>query len=271
MAQEVTPMNPPEEHGTSTTAKVEPMSFTDKAAGVFTEPGATFENVHLAEKKTSDWLVPTIILMLIVIIAQFIKFANPEIQADMQDKQAKRFQEMVKSGQMTQEQADRATESMGGGLAKTMMYVGTAITVPIFCFIVLFLMSLIWLLLGKLALTGQPEYMKVVAVVGLTSLISSLEAIAGAVIAVLQGKMMTGPNLALFVSDFTMANTMHRLLASINPFTIWYLAILGIGLAKVSSAKTSKSLIWVFGLWVLWTVLYVFVLGTIPFLQQFAG
>jgi len=268
MSKELTPMSPPEEQGTATTAEVKPMSFTDKVAGVFTEPGATFENVHLTEKKTSDWLVPTIILIVIVVISTFIKYANPEIMADLQDRQAKQIQEKVKSGQMTQEQADRAIESIRGGFGKTMMYVGTAVGVPITVFVMLFLMCLIWWLVGKYALKGKPVYMKVVSVAGLASLISSLEAIIGAIIAVLQGKMMAGPNLALFVSDFSMANTMHRLLSSINPFTLWYLAVLGIGLAKISSANTGKSLIWVYGLWALWTVLYVFVIGSIPIFQS---
>jgi hypothetical protein len=111
-------------------------------------------------------------------------------------------------------------------------------------------------------------YMKVVSVLGLASLISSLQAIVGTITAILQGKMISGPNLGLLVSDLSMGNVVHRLLMSIDPFTIWYLAVVGIGLAKISSAKVSRSLIWVFGLWVVWTLLYVFVLGNLSIFRS---
>jgi hypothetical protein len=267
MSEELTPMTPPSEQSGARTSEVQPLCFTDKLVGVFSEPGAAFENVHLTEKKASDWVIPTIILIVIAIAAQFIKFSNPDIMADIQNQQNKAIQERVQSGQMTQEQADQAMGA-GGGMMRTMMYVGTAVGVPIVTFILLFVMALVWWLVSKFALKSTPMYMKVVSVLGLASLISSLQAIVGTITAILQGKMISGPNLGLLVSDLSMGNVVHRLLMSIDPFTIWYLAVVGIGLAKISSAKVSRSLIWVFGLWVVWTLLYVFVLGNLSIFRS---
>jgi hypothetical protein len=51
----------------------------------------------------------------------------------------------------------------------------------------------------------------------------------------------------------------------VNVFTIWYLAVLSIGLGKLANVKTGKAAIWVFGLWIVWTLLTTFVLTFLRF------
>jgi hypothetical protein len=79
------------------------------------------------------------------------------------------------------------------------------------------------------------------------------------------GSIHATPGLALAISNFDPDNKLHVLLSSVNVFTIWYLAVLSIGLGKLANVKTAKAAIWVFGLWIVWTLLTTFVLTFLRF------
>ena len=104
------------------------VSLTDKIVGVFTEPGTLFSNIKLAGAKTTDWLVPIILIMLLSFAVQLVVLQNPVLKQQAIDEQMERTEEFlqgyVESGQMTQEQADqqmdaaydRIEEQMSAGL-----------------------------------------------------------------------------------------------------------------------------------------------------------
>ena len=101
----------------------EELGVTDKIVGVFTEPSDLFQKLSTLPVKTMDWVLPLLLLIVAIIAMQFITSSNPEIKANMIEKQMERieknFQETVDKGQMTQQQADeqldRITEQMEKG------------------------------------------------------------------------------------------------------------------------------------------------------------
>ncbi|MBU2444601.1 MAG: hypothetical protein KJ666_03370 [Bacteroidetes bacterium] len=81
------------------------LSHTDKLVGVFSEPTATFGKMAKFPQKTSDWIVPILVVIVIAILSQVVMMNNPAIKASIMEKQMERFEkqfkESVDKGQMT--------------------------------------------------------------------------------------------------------------------------------------------------------------------------
>jgi hypothetical protein len=240
---------------------VRPMSFSDKLVGVFTSPSALYDNVRQTPPTSSNWVVPTLILVVVGVIMAYLVVSNPVLSDQMKrmasEQMEKGLQKQLAAGKITQEQANQARDQMSGmGQTGALIfkYVG-AVVGP---FVVLFLASLVYWLLGKGVMKATAPYMKVVEVVGLTFLITSIESVVTTVLAIGMNSIFASPSLALLVSDFSIENKMHLLAAAMNVFTFWSLAVTGIGLAQLFQKDTAKVLVLVFALWLIWTLFTVF-------------
>jgi hypothetical protein len=244
-------------------ADVQPMSFTEKLVNVFASPGELFEHVRLTPKTPSNWVIPAAILIIVAIAMQQLIMSNPSLvdqtKAMITKATNESFDKAVREGKMTPEQAEQqraAAESFTNPtsvLAIAMRIGGTLITIPA----MVFLIGLVYWLLGKTAMHATAPYMKVVEVVGLVLLITAVESIVTTVMAIGMDSIHAGPNLAAFVSNFDTTNKLHTALAKVNVFTIWSLLVTSIGLSKIFQRDLPKVLVLVFALWVLWTAITV--------------
>ena len=57
----------------------EELSFTDKFTGVITSPAATFESIAKFELKTSDWLLPIVLMLAAAALFTILKFTDPQV------------------------------------------------------------------------------------------------------------------------------------------------------------------------------------------------
>jgi hypothetical protein len=157
----------------------ESISLGDAMAGVFSEPGVTFDAVKTSAKK-NYWLIPVLILIAVSIISSFLVTRDEELVSEIktQQKEAvkKRLDEAVKDGKMTREQADgqiEQTEKMfGGGMFVIFGLIGSVVGV----LIIFFLKALLYW--GGLKIfKGSAGYGDIMNVLGLTSLIMAIQLI----------------------------------------------------------------------------------------------
>jgi hypothetical protein len=236
--------------------KVKPMSFVEKLTNVFASPGELFENVRLTEKTTSNWAVPMIIMIVVVIAMGQIIVHNASLADQLGETIKKGFDKQVQEGKMPQERADQAYEQFArpGSTMFTIFQIGAiVIGTPIF----LFLLGLVYWLLGKWGLKASAPYMKVVEVVGLTFFIAVLGSIVTTLMMVAMDSIYASPGLGAFVSNFSMENKLHLALAKVNVFTIWSLVVVSSGLAKLFQRDYAKVLVLILVLWVLWFALTI--------------
>lgn len=236
---------------------VENISLGDAMAGVFSEPGETFEAVKSSTKK-NYWLVPLLILIVITMLSSFLAMRDEELSSEIRDKQKQavkeRLDEQVRSGNMTREQAEQqmaATDKMfSGSMMIVFAMIGSFFGLAVF----FFLKALInW---GGLKIfKGTATYTDNMNVLGLASLITSIQMVINTVMAIIMGKLMVNIGPVLFVTEEAVGKNMYTLLANIDLFNFWYLIVLGIGLAKVSNLKTSVTMPFVFVLWLAWVLL----------------
>jgi hypothetical protein len=249
------PQDPqPEEMGRTSEAPppVEPLSFSDKFIGILTEPSATFANVRAVGPRTSDWLLPVLILMIVIAGATLARFSNPEAVAQIMDAQTKALQEQVDSGDMSQEQADQAQsqiESMSGFFG-----VFGAISGAIGYFIVFFILALFYWLVTKFALGGDAGYTAILSILGLSNIISILDQLVSLLLSYATGSVFVNLSPILFVSgDMTSMAFGTKMLMLLNPISIWATWVVGIGLEKVAGLPRTKAMIAAFALFILFT------------------
>ena len=241
--------------------QVKPMSLSDKFVGVFASPSELYDDVRQTPPTSSNWVLPTMILVVVGLIMAYLITSNPTLSDQMKqmasEQMEKGLQKQIAAGKMTQEQANQARDQMAGfGTTGTVIF--TYASAAVWPFILLFLASLFYWLLGKGVMKTTAPYMKVVEVVGLTFYIVTIESIVTTILAIGMNSMFASPSLALFISGFSIENKMHLLAAKINVFTFWTLAVTSIGLARLFQKDVPKVLVLVFALWILWTLFSVF-------------
>ena len=236
--------------------QVKPMSLMERLTNVFAAPGELYENVRLAPKTTSNWLVPWIIFAVVAVIMGQVMMSNPSLTDQLGAVIRQKLEKQVQEGKMPSEQADRAFEfTRPGSMTFTITRIAGSVVGPL---IALFVLGLIYWALGKSVMKAQSPYMKVVEVVGLTFLIGALEQIVTTLLMFLFDSIFASPSLALFVSNFNLENKLHVILSKINIFTFWSMAVLSIGLSKLFQRDFPKVLVLVLVLWVIWVVVSVF-------------
>jgi len=254
------------------------LSHSDKLVGIFSEPGKTFESIAKFPIKTIDWLLPVFAMLVVVILSQIIMMGNPQISGEMKQKQMaaveKRFQEMVDKGTMTKAQADEELqkvedqmEKMSGGVIGKVI---TAISVLVFGFIMYLIIAGFYFLFAKFAFKADATYKHVLVTTGLTSYISIIAVILATILAVVTNKMARDVSVASLFAVDTKTLT-GFLLAKLDAFGIWAYFVIALGMTKLFNAGDSKKYYYfVFGAWIILSLLLFLGMKTIPFLENFA-
>jgi hypothetical protein len=104
------------------------------------------------------------------------------------------------------------------------------------------------------------------AVVGLSMYIGIIDQLLGILLMYVSGKPLATFSPVLFMASDAeaMRQTSYRLFANLNPITIWSYIVVSIGIHKVALLSKGKAYGLVFGLWIVWILLSIFVLSLIP-------
>jgi|WetSurMetagenome_2_1015567.scaffolds.fasta_scaffold19082_1 hypothetical protein len=231
-------------------------SLGNTISDVFASPSEVFQNLKNTAPSLRLWVTPFIATLLIVIISVVMIFTNESLKAEMKDIQGKRIQKMLDEKELTQEQADMAetrAESMGG-----MMIAFGIIGGVVFMSAFYFGGALFLWLANKTILKSTVGYEKHLELYGIASWIGVLGSAITVLMMVGLGSMGATPSAALMVlGNFDPTNKLHMLFASLNIFSLWQTAVIGIGLSKLSDKQTSAGMSVAFALWILWVALSI--------------
>jgi hypothetical protein len=182
-----------------------------------------------------------------------IIFSQPSIVQPLLEQQAKKFDEAVKAGKMTQDQADKAEKFMG----PTVFKISGGIFAVVGSFVRLLWWALILWLLGKV-LKRRFGYSKALEVTGLASMITVLGGIVALLLIMNFSKLSATPSLAFIIKDFDMTRKSHLMLGTINVFYFWQVAVLSVGLARLANVSFMRTMPLVLGCWMLQEALFIF-------------
>ncbi|MFA3782183.1 YIP1 family protein [Melioribacteraceae bacterium 4301-Me] len=251
------------------------LSHTDKLVGIFTEPAKTYSKMSEFPPKTSDWIIPLIVAIVFAILSNIIMMSNPVIKSAILEKQMaqveKQFDEMVKNGQMTEQQKEERLESIREGQGGAIALIGTIIGIPFAFFIMFFIVSGVFYLLIKFALKGEGTYKSAMSAYGLAYYIIVVQIIVMVILAFTMNRFFQSVSIA-DILNIDKSNFGGFLLGKADIFSIWFYAVIGIGFAKMfKSPSVTKYVVMVFAVWLGFSIVFFFIGKSIPFLRAFAG
>ena len=216
------------------------MGVVDRILRVFYAPSETFEAVA-EQRSATDWLVPTIIVAVVVTVAALLVLpivteGGQEAMQQMQD--------------MSAEEREMVEKFQGKGAAQ----MATLIATPIVMFIYLFIAAALCLVLGKL-FGGLLSYGQALAIMAYAGLVTLPQQAVAALLISANKTPEIQMGLGLFLSEEALQSFGGRFLAGIDPFSVWWTVIIGLGLSIVGQVDRSRayigaivlSLIWIAG------------------------
>jgi hypothetical protein len=235
-----------------------PSTIGSRLIDIFVSPGEVFGDVKNAPKSTGNWLIPLILAIVVSIVTIFVVFSQPTIQQQMIDVQHNQMVKQVQTGKMTQQQMTQA-ESMipkPGSLIWNIIGIFGAIIVTI---IIILLVALVLWLIGKFVLKAPLKYGPMLEITGLSYMVMVLGSIISILTILALDSLYATPSLAILIKEFDVENSIHKLLSYVNVFYLWFVALLGLGLAKLCNVSTMKGMIWTFGIFIVLTLAIAFV------------
>ena len=252
------------------------LSHTDKLVGVFTEPANTFEKISHFPPKHTDWFLPVIFFIVVLILANYLMMSNPVIKHALQEKQIanieKNFQEMVDKGQMSQEQADQQMERIRDRMTSQNMGITMIFSVfgiLIITFIVFFIVSGVYFLFGRLIYKDEGTYGSAMVANGLPFYILIIQTILSVILALTMNRFIQGTSVAAIIDADTSTFT-GWVLGKLDIISIWFYIVVAMALAKMFKSKNNvKYYAAVFGVWLGFSLLFFLLAKVIPFLKWF--
>jgi hypothetical protein len=214
-----------ETNQTSVQPQTQEIGILGRIIGVFTSPKKTFESIS----RKPSWVLPLIILVILSGVMTFIM--QPVIITESLNKQAEKMEERG----MDQDQIDAIAERTEGMMKITMIPSAIIVTAAS-----LAIGALIWLFVGNVILGGSGKFTQLFSVNIYRSFIPLLGLLIKLPLILSKETLNVHFSLATFMSDELRDTFLYKILASVEVFNIWAIAVLCIGIAVVYKFKTNK-------------------------------
>jgi hypothetical protein len=242
-----------EENIQSQPAPVEVTSFATRAVNALTAPGELYAEVAAAPVQNSSWLIPFLVMVALVGLMMFSFTNNAVLYDQMREPQRAEMAKQVAEGKMTQEQADTAM----GFINNKGIFIAFGIAGGVlFTTIIVFGAPLVYWAASKGVLKFAGNYKKILEVYGLSMVVGIVGTLVSLIMMNMMESMYAQPSGAFFLRDsYEQGNFVHNLAASMNVFSIWQVAVTGIGLSAVSGKSRGMGLGLAFGLWLVYVLI----------------
>ena len=234
-------------------APVEITSFSTRAVNALTAPGDLYAEVASAPVQNSSWLVPYLMMAALGGL-MMVSFTNNSILYEqMKQPQRAEMEKKVAAGEMSRAQADQAM----GFIENKNLFLGFGIAGGVlFTTLIVFGAPLVYWVASKGVLKFSGGYKKVLEVYGLSMVIGILGTLVTLIMMNLMESMYAQPSGAFFLRDsYEQGNFLHNVAASMNVFSIWQVAVTGIGLSAISGKSRGMGMGLAFGLWIVYVVI----------------
>jgi Yip1 domain len=233
------------------------MSLTARLFNVFADPGEVFEEVKNGKPSAANWMVPALVFALAGVISVVVIFSQSAIVQQIHDQQAAAMDQQVKAGKLTQAQADQALAMMDKFTGPGMLKIFGSVASVFVSFIRLFWWAFILWLMALLVLKNKIPFLKMAEVAGLATMIIVLGAVITTLLTVITAKLGITLSPALAISNYDTKNKLHLLLAALNVFNLWLIAVSACGLSRLAGVSFGKSLLIVAIYWLAFTAFLI--------------
>jgi len=206
------------------------MGLLARIINVFVSPASTFRAVREKPK----WAVPLVITLLIMLGVMIV--LTPIVMEEGRDAMEEK---MAEQG-LSDEQIDNAVQT-----AQKVQKFAVGPSTVVMTLVVTFIVAAVWLFLSNTILGGNANYKQMLGVVVYSGFIGLLGFLIKLPIMWSQRTMNVHFSLATFMSDASKDSFLYKLLANVELFNIWTIAVVSIGIAVVADLKSKSVWPWV--------------------------
>ncbi len=217
---------------------------------VFATPGAVFDEVVAEAHPTPvNWIVPLVFAAVVGIIFSLVVFSQPSVIQQLKERQQTSIQKLVDAGKLTEEQGAERAKQIERFFNPTVLKIASALGSMAANAFWMFGIGLGLWLLGKFIFKREFPFMLGVEVTGLSFMIWVLGGIISMLLVVVTGNILISPGPGLLIRNFDLKNPAHLFIASIDLFTVWFLAVLSIGFTRLARIPFLAAAAWLYGIW----------------------
>jgi hypothetical protein len=232
-------------------------SLFSQVTDVITSPAELFTELRPLPSSAGTGFAVVCLTVILAILTNCTLFVAKGAMDDVIRRQQKVMEQAVEKGKMTAADASRGMEQMRS-VGPVVFVAFGSVAASIFILLASLGWALVVFLAGKF-LGGAPvTFGKAYEITGLAFIIGCLSTLASAVLILLRDSLAS-PSAAIFIEDFDPGSKLHNLLQALNPFSIWFLAVLAIGLACSSGIPIRKALIAFLGFWVVKALIFILI------------
>lgn len=229
-------------------------SVAANLANIIAAPGEVAEQVYVHPPRVAHWLVPALLLAMVGTLMSWLTFSQPAIRQQLKETREKAVQKMVEQGQVKAEDAAKGAEARERLAPMIMLFLATVGSL-IDGFARPFLAAaILWLLAAKGWKIPLP-YMKVLDWAGICSVVLVLGRIVDGLLAITFSNLFMRLSPSLLLANLDLSNPWHMFLLGVDVFSLWYLMVIALGLARLASITFRRSLGWTLAIWLGWRVL----------------
>jgi hypothetical protein len=225
-------------------------SFLSRFVGVFLSPGETFEDIV----RKPDFLAPLIVAVLATVAVTETMLSKIGIERIMRTQIA----QSSRGASMTPDQIDQAV-AQGAKIGATIAHISGVVAVPI----IMLVIAAVGLGIVNLVFGSKTNFATAFSITCYANLVAILGA-AIAIVMILFGdpehfnpSNPVPTSLGFFVDAAHTPKPLVALASSIDLFSFWLMALLGIGFSAATrkQAKFVSVFLCFFGLWVVWVLI----------------
>ncbi|MCY4604540.1 MAG: YIP1 family protein [Gemmatimonadetes bacterium] len=214
----------------------EDLSLFERIQRVFYAPRTAFAAVR-GQESTHDWLLPALLVCAVGIGAHNLTL----------DVGAPAVQEQLESLDEAERQQAEAFQEHGW------------MVIPVGLFFSLVVVGGVLLMLARSVFQAEVSYRQMLVVKAYAMLVVAVEWAVRAVLVLTTGDIGAHLGLGLFLSEEAAATFGGRILTALNPFDLWQIGIMGVGLSALADAPVRKATLVLGLLWLFWIFGGVFI------------
>jgi hypothetical protein len=225
-------------------------SLAARLANVFATPGEVFDEVKTSPPRAAHWVVPGLLSCLVGVISVWVLFSQDDLRQQMMEQQAKAMEKKLE--QLPPAERERARQTMSAFTGSTLVKAVAAGGAVFVAFAQVLVVGTVLWLLGKSLFQADATYLKALEVSGLASMISVLGGIVSLLLVLITGRLTANLGPGLLLREFDANRISHLALAALNCMTLWYVAVLALGLARLSGVSWGRASAVLLVLWALY-------------------
>ena len=215
----------------------EELTLSERIQRIFLAPRLAFEAVR-GRETANDWLIPVLLVCVAGLAAHYLTL---DVLTDLE----------TPAVQQTLETMDEAGRKRYEENAEMMREVGWMM-IPVGVFTSLVLVGWVLLALGRSLFQTEVTFRQVLVIKAYAGMAVAVEWLLRAMMVLSTGDPRVDLGPGAFLPDGVATSFGGRVIVGLNPFDLWQIGIMGVGLSTMAGVSTRKATIALFVLWLLW-------------------